>query len=304
MTKPSGGSINGRIIFAFIATTLIWGSTWMVIRTQLGVVDSGWSICYRFVIASAAMFAYAAFTGLPLRLTRSGFSFAALLGVMQFFLNYSFVYRAEGFVTSGLVAMISALLFVPNALFGRLFLGQHVTRQFVVGSVIASAGMVLLFRHEVMLAMGGGPGVVLGIGFTVLAMICASIGNVMQASERARTLPSFTVLAWSMLLGAGMNALFAAVRVGAPTIDPRPAYVAGVLYLGLLGSAVTFPLYYYVIRTIGPARAAYSVILVPVIAMILSTLFEAYIWSLTAVGGTLLAVAGLIIALRARKPAA
>jgi drug/metabolite transporter (DMT)-like permease len=152
--------------------------------------------------------------------------------------------------------------------------------------------------------MGGGPGVVLGIGFTVLAMICASIGNVMQASERARALPSFTVLAWSMLLGAGMNALFAAVRVGVPTIDPRPAYIAGVLYLGLLGSAVTFPLYYYVIRTIGPARAAYSVILVPVIAMILSTLFEAYIWSLTAVGGTLLAVAGLIIALRARKPAA
>lgn len=303
MTRPSAGAVDGRIILAFVATTLIWGSTWMVIRTQLGVVDSGWSICYRFLIASAAMFAYAAFTGLPLRLGRSGLGFAFVLGVMQFFLNYSFVYRAEGFVTSGLVAMISALLFVPNAFFGRIFLGQRVTGQFVLGSVIASAGMVLLFRHEVLLAMGGGPGVVMGIGFTVMAMTCASIANVMQASERGRTLPPFTVLAWSMLLGAIMNALFALIRVGAPTIDLRPAYLAGVVYLGLLGSAVTFPLYYYVIRTIGPARAAYSVILVPVIAMVLSTLFEGYIWSLTAVGGTLLAVAGLIVALRAPKPA-
>jgi drug/metabolite transporter (DMT)-like permease len=250
------------------------------------------------------MFAYAAFAGLPLRLGRSGFGFAFLLGVTQFVLNYSFIYRAETLVTSGLVAMISSLLFVPNAFFGRIFLGQRVMWQFVAGSVIASAGIVLLFRHEILLTMSGGRGVVMGIGFTVTAMICASIGNVMQASRRGRALPTFTMLAWAMLLGAAVNGLFALIRAGAPTIDPHPAYFAGILYLGLLGSAVAFPLYYYVIRMIGPARAAYSVVLVPVIAMILSTVFEGYIWSATAVGGAVLAVTGLVIALRARKPAA
>jgi drug/metabolite transporter (DMT)-like permease len=109
------------------------------------------------------------------------------------------------------------------------------------------------------------------------------------------------MLGWAMLIGAGLNAVFASVAIGPPTIDPRPAYIGGVLYLGLLGSAVTFPLYYYVIRTIGPARAAYSVVLVPVIAMLLSTLFEGYHWTATAVGGSLLALAGLIIALKAPR---
>jgi drug/metabolite transporter (DMT)-like permease len=304
VTAVRAGVFPRRILAAFIITTLIWGSTWIVIRTQLGVVDPGWSICYRFLIAALAMFTYAAVRGLPLGMSRSGLAFCTLLGLAQFVLNYGFVYRAESFVTSGLVAMIGALLFIPNALFGRIFLGLRVTRSFMLGSLVASVGMVLLFRHEAALAIGGGQGVLIGIAFTVVATCCASIGNVMQASARGRALPTIPLLAWAMAIGAAMNGLFAFATSGPPTIDPHPLYIAGILYLGLFGSSITFPLYYYVIREIGPARAAYSVVLVPIIAMVLSTLFEGYRWSPTAVGGALLTVAGLVIALSARKPAA
>lgn len=300
----TAGSVTGRIVFSFVVTTLVWGSTWMVIHTQLGVVDPAWSICYRFLIASAGLFAYIGIKGAPWRLGRPGIAFAALLALTQFVVNYDFVYRAESFVTSGLVAMINSLLFIPNALFGRIFLGQGVQPRFIAGSVIATIGMVLLFRHEAMLAMGGGQGVALGIAFSVIAMTGASLGNVMQASTRGRSLPPIAMLAWAMLLGALVNAALASLTVGAPTIDPHPAYIIGLFYLGLLGSSVTFPLYYYVIRQVGPARAAYSIVLVPVIAMILSTIFEDYRWSLTAVGGAMLAIFGLVVALSARRPAA
>ena len=58
-----------------------------------------------------------------------------------------------------------------------------------------------------------------------------------------------------------------------------------------------------VIRVIGPAKAAYSGVITPVIAMLLSTVFEHYVWSALAAAGSLLVLGGLVIALRARRPA-
>jgi drug/metabolite transporter (DMT)-like permease len=136
---------------------------------------------------------------------------------------------------------------------------------------------------------------------SVLACGCA---NVLQASRLGRALSPVPVMAWSMLIGSAMYALVGLVVAGAPTIDLDPAYLGGIVYLGLFGSAVTFPLYYLVIREMGPARAAYSSVLTPVIAMGLSTLFEGYRWSLAAVFGALLVLIGLLVALSARKPVA
>ncbi|MDB5687791.1 MAG: EamA-like transporter family protein [Rhizorhabdus sp.] len=294
----------GRVILAFIIVTLIWGSTWLVIHDQLAIVAPSWSICYRFLVGSAAMFAYSAAIGQPWRLGRGGLAFAGLIGFALFFVNFNFVYRAEAYVTSGVVAMVFALLIVPNSLFARIFLGTRIGAGFVVGSSISLVGMAMLFWHELAQAIGGGERVVLGIGFTLIGVVGASIANVMQASTRGRALPPAATLGWAMLIGAAINAAFALATAGPPTFDPRPAYLGGILYLGILGSAVTFPLYMFVIRQIGPARAAYSSVLTPVIAMALSTVFEGYRWSALAAAGAVLALAGLVVAIRERNPAA
>lgn len=102
--------------------------------------------------------------------------------------------------------------------------------------------------------------------------------------------------------GAAIDALWAWITVGPPVFDARIGYVAGVLYLGLAASALAFTLYFGVIRAIGPAKAAYSSVIVPVIAMLLSTLFEGYRWSWLAALGAALAMFGLVLALRARRP--
>lgn len=299
---PPPNSARLAVLLPFAAVTLIWGSTWIVITGQLGTVPPTWSVTYRFVIAGVAMLLWAAITRQPLRLDARGIGFAALMGAFQFALNFNFVYRAEMHVTSGLVAVVFALLLVPNAVLARIFLGQKLGRQLVIGSLIAMAGVALLFLHEIRRDPAASGEVYLGIGLTLFGVLSASIANVMQATDTAKRYPMATMLGWAMLLGAAMDGTFAWITTGPPVFDTRLTYVAGVLYLGLLGSAVSFPLYFNVLRTIGPAKAAYSSVIIPVLAMLLSTLFEGYRWSWLAAAGALLAGAGLVLALRARRP--
>ena len=290
--------MSTRTLIQFAIVTLIWGSTWLVIKTQLGPVPTSWSITYRFLSAAAAMLAFCLVTRTSFALGVKGHAFALVLAVLQFCLNFNFVYRAEGYITSGLVAVAFALLIVPNALLGWAVLGQRVNAMFALGSLIGIAGVALLFHHE--FTVLGGNSVPLGIGLTLAGVLSASIANIMQATPTGRSLPPYSTLAMALLYGGLIDAAVAFVVSGPPVIDPTPSYVAGFLYLGVLGSAITFPLYFDMIRTIGPARAAYCGLLIPFVAMALSTLFEDYVWTPTAVAGGVLALFGLWIALRAR----
>jgi drug/metabolite transporter (DMT)-like permease len=122
----------------------------------------------------------------------------------------------------------------------------------------------------------------------------------MQGMEIARRLPMIAVLAWAMLIGAGIDAAYALATVGPPVAEWRASYWLGVAWLGLAGSVVTFPLYFRLIQRVGAGRAAYTSVLIPIIAMLISTLAEGYRWTGLAAGGALLAIAGMAIALRAK----
>ncbi|MFW2851070.1 DMT family transporter [Sphingomonas sp. TX0543] len=296
-------STRAAILIPFAIVTVIWGSTWLVIRDQLNIVPPSWSVTYRFLTAGIAMLIWALIKRERFDFGARGWGFAAALGTGQFVLNFNFVYRAEQHITSGLVAVVFALLLVPNAAFGRIFLGQRLGRQLILGSGVAIAGVVLLFINEARNAPHGSGAPIIGIALTCCAVLAASSANVMQATELARRYPMIATLAAAMLIGAGLDAIWAWATVGPPVFEWRAGYIAGVLYLGLAGSALAFPLYFTVIRAIGPAKAAYSSVTVPVIAMLLSTVFEGYRWSPLAIGGGLLAAVGLVIALTARRPA-
>ncbi len=299
---PLDDATERRILLPFAAVTCIWGSTWLVIHTQLGSVPPMWSVTYRFGLSAVAMAAVALLGRQRLRLGRAGQGVALAVGLLTFAVNYNSVYAAEGFVTSGLVAVSFALLVPCNALLARIFLGQRLSRRFLAGSAVAMAGVALLFAHEL---RGGGHDAhrtVIGMAFAALALIGASIGNVLQSSRRARALPMASLLAWSMGWGAALDAAAAWAVSGPPRFDPSALYVAGLLYLALIASALAFSLYFGLIRAIGPARAGYVNVMVPVIAMLLSTLFERYVWSAEALGGGALVLVGLVVATRARSP--
>ena len=302
MTGDRPQSTRAAVLIPFAIVTLIWGSTWIVIRDQLATVPPSWSVTYRFATAGLTMLAWAAIRRDSLRLDKRGMLFALALALTQFVLNFNFVYRAEQHITSGVVAICYALLLVPNAVLARIFLGQRMGRQLLIGSAIALAGVVLLFLHEIRLSASGPEQAMLGIAIAMAGVLSASVANVMQATETSKAYPMASMLGWAMLIGAGLDALFAFATAGAPVVEPRATYLLGILYLGVLGSALTFTLYFALIRAIGPAKAAYTSVVIPVIAMVFSTLFEGYRWSELAAGGALLVVAGLVIALSARRP--
>jgi drug/metabolite transporter (DMT)-like permease len=304
MPHRQASFFDPKVLFPFLLITVIWGSTWLVIRDQLGTVPAGWSVTYRFIIAAAAMFLLAWYRGDSLRIGREGHVLALSFGVPQFFLNFNFVYAAEHYITSGLVAVVFALLLVPNSALGWLFLKHKVTPRFLLGSAIAMAGVALLFLQELRHSDVPTGDILFGIGITLLAVLAASVSNVMQASERLRHRPVAAMLAWGMFYGLIFDAGFAWFLHGPPVVETRPGYWLGLVYLGLFASALAFTIYFRLIRLIGPARSAYSSLLVPVIAMALSTAFEGYRWSTLAAAGGGLALVGLVIALRSSRPQA
>jgi drug/metabolite transporter (DMT)-like permease len=292
------GFLSPRVAIPFLIVSLIWGSTWLVIRDQLSVVPASWSVAYRFAVAGIGMFMLGAVMRLPLKLDRRGMLWTLLLGAMQFALNFNFVYEAEHHITSGLVAVIFALLIIPNALLAKWWMGRTIGQPFIIGSIVATVGVALLMVQEYRAAPVGGAAVLLGTSLTLIAVICASVSNVLQVLPHIARFPTITILAWSMLWGTMFNAAWSWISHGPPVIDPRPAYLGGVLYLGVVGSVVTFPLYFRLIREIGPGKAAYTGVVIPIVAMLLSSLFEGYRWTSLAIGGAILATIGLVIAMR------
>jgi drug/metabolite transporter (DMT)-like permease len=285
------------VAIPFAIFTAIWGSTWIVIRDQLGTVPPQWSVAYRFIVATAAMALVAKWRGEKLALGRAALLPALFLGFAQFCINFNAVYLAERHITSGVVATIFALLLIPSTLLAWAFLGHRPTGRFLWSSLVAIAGIALLFVHEFQQHAARAGEIASGIGLTLCGMVGAAAANVYQARDEVRRFPLYSMLAWSMAAGALFDAAFAFVMTGAPVFDMRPGYWLGVLYLALPASVLTFSLYYPVVRKIGPAKAAYSSVLVPIIAMAFSTALEGYRWTPLAISGAILALGGMVGAL-------
>lgn len=293
--------LSPRVLLPFALVTLIWGSTWIVITGQLGIVPPSWSVTYRFAVAGIAMFAFALIRGERLWLEPGAFAFAAVLGVAQFAFNFNFVYRAEQHITSGLVAVLFALLIVPNTLLGRAFLKTPLEGRFLAGAGIAIVGVGMMIVHEYRAAALGPAAVLTGTAFTLAGVMSASAANVMQGTGIARAQSMTVMIAWAMFFGTLFDGSYAWVTAGPPVIETSFAYLGGVLYLGVIASALAFPLYFNVIRAVGPGQAAWSSVLVPIIAMGFSTVFEGYRWAPLSIAGGVVALVGLVIAV-AKRP--
>jgi len=296
--------LRWKIILPFVLTGAIWGSTWFVITGQIDGVPAAWSVFYRFAVATPALFLVAFVMKRRLKLTRPEHGLAVLVGLFQFSGNFLFVYHAELYVTSGIVAMMFGLLMVPNALFARLFLGERAQTGFLLGSLTAIVGVSFLLVYEYQAnpdagVVGGNVG--LGIVLAMLGILSASVANVIQANPTGRGVPMVSLLAWAMLYGTVFDFGFAFITAGPPPFPTGTGYWIGIVYLALIGSVITFPLHYNLVREIGAGRTAYNSILTISVAMAISTLFEDYRWNALTIGAMALAVVGMVLALRSKQ---
>lgn len=285
----------------YLLASFIWGSTWLAIKYQLGVVPPELSIVYRFALAAAILGAYVWLRRLPMRFSLREHGFIALQGAFLFSINYILVYLAEETLTSGLVAVIFSTLILMNVVLGALLLRDPIRPQVLLGGVIGLAGLTLVFWPELAgLDVSGGRG--LGLVLSVVGALSASVGNIVSARNQRNKLPVVQTNALGMGYGALITLVFALAR-GAPLrFDPSFGYVASLLYLSAFGSVIAFGAYLTLLGRIGPDRSGYTSIVFPVVALILSTLFEGLRWNLVSLAGVALVVAGNGLALsRSRR---
>jgi drug/metabolite transporter (DMT)-like permease len=286
-------------LILYAITVLIWGSTWLGIKYQLGVVDPLVSVVYRFALAAVLLFAWCVLRRARLRLSAAEHRWIALQGACLFGLNYWIIYWSEVYLTSGIVAAIFAMLVFLNMFNGWLFLGRPLERRMVAGALLGTAGIGALFWPEfthLSLEDKAVRGLVLGVTATVFA----SLGNIVATRNARFGLPVISANAWGMLYGTALLSLVALASGTRFQLPPQTSYYVALFYLSVFGSIVAFGAYLRLLATIGPDRAGYSSMLIPVVALLISTVAEGYRWTLPAVLGLGLIVAGNVLVLRTR----
>ncbi len=289
--------VSSPVIYAIVV--LIWGTTWFVIKFQLGVVAPEISLVYRFSLAAICVFLFARLTGSPLALSWRDHRFVALQGLTLFCLNYWMTYLSTQYLTSGLVAVIFTGIIFFNLVNSRLIFGTPIERRVLVAAGAGMVGVALLFLPEMRAAIRN-PSIAHGALLALGATYVASLGNMAAMRNTQGGLPVLTVNAYGMAYGAVGLVVIAVIRGTPIAFDPRWPYVVSLLYLSLAGTSLAFGLYLALLKRIGAARAAYSSVLFPVIALGVSTVFEGYRWSLPALFGLAVLLGGNALALSQR----
>jgi drug/metabolite transporter (DMT)-like permease len=257
----------------YILVSLIWGSTWLAITFQLGVVAPEASVVYRFGLASLVLMAYASIRRLPMRYSLREHAFIGLQGIFLFCINYITVYLAEQHLTSGLVAVVFSTLTLCNVVLAAVFLRNPVRPRVILGGALGVAGLALVFWRELASLALAGEGR-LGVGLALAGVLSASIGNIVAARNQRAGLPVVQTNAYGMAYGALATLGFALLR-GVPfTFDASPEYIVSLLYLAIVGSVVAFGGYLTLVGRIGVERAGYIAVVFPLVALALSWLFE------------------------------
>jgi drug/metabolite transporter (DMT)-like permease len=284
----------------YLAAVAIWSSTWLAIRMQLGLVPPSVSVVWRFALAALILLSYAAWKRLPLRFSPREHIWIAVQGVFLFGINYIFVYASELYLASGLVAVICSLGLFSNILAMRLFFATRIAALGLLGAILGVAGVVLVFWPE-MMQLTASSGAITGAIFALAATAFATLGTVAATRNHRNGLPVVQVNAWAMLYGALFVALYALVSGQDFAFDWSLRYTASLVYLALFGSVLAFGAYLTLMSHIGAERASYVAVAVPVLALVLSTLFEGVRWQTAMAVGIALCLAGNLLVLSRGK---
>ena len=302
-TGASGGtgysvlSGSAQNVLLYVVTILIWGSSWLAIKFQLGVVDPMVSVAYRFLLASGISWIYCRYSGLQLsfRLRDHGFMF--LQGVSLFALNYWLFYISELTLTSGLAAVIFSTIVVMNMLNGAIFLKNRLELRVVIGAVLGLSGIILVFWPEVSDFETGSENL-FAAALAVLATFLASLGNIASARNQREGIPVVQSNTYGMTYGALLMLVLAWSTGHEFNFEFTVSYVSSLVFLSVFASIIAFWSYLTLLGRVGVERAAYATLIFPLVALGISTIFEGYQWSAYAVIGIVLILGGNLLILK------
>lgn len=284
----------------YALATLIWGSTWLAITFQLGIVPPAVSVVWRFALSALILFAYALWQKMPLRFAARDHLWLAVQGVFMFGLSYVCVYLSEQTLTSGLVAVVFSIMVFWNIIGMRLFFGAPINPVTLFAAALGVAGVALVFWPEIA-NFSTSEQAVRGLGLALAGTVAASFGNLSALRNQRNNIPMIQQMAWAMLYGSIVIAVYAAASGYEFSFEWSVPYVLSLIYLALFGSVLAFGFYLTLIKRIGVDRAGYVGVAIPIVALLLSTLFEDLQWQPSMVIGVLLCVVGNVLILRGKE---
>ena len=291
--------------FLYLITVLVWGSTWIALKLQLGSVPITWSIVWRFALAALVLFAWLAARRQLRAPVRAAWPLVAAQGICLFCVNFICFMNASRFIPSGLVAVVFSTSTLWNALGARLVFQRVLTAPVLGGGALGLAGLLAMFGPEIT-SHGASTQTLIGLAWALAGTLCFSCGNLLSARMQALGETPALTNAWGMAWGAlvlAVGSLIAGVPVA---FDFSSTYVLAWLYLALAGSVVGFTAYLMLVGRLGPERAAYCTVLFPLVALSISSVAEGYQFTAPAIAGLGLVMAGNVLIFRKprRVPAA
>jgi drug/metabolite transporter (DMT)-like permease len=286
-----------QVLVLYAIIVLIWGSTWGAITFQFGIVAEEVSVAYRFAIAAVALFAYAFATGKNVRVPLRHYPMVVVQGFLLFSVNYYFVYYGTSYITSGLVAVTFTLIVVCNSFFEWVFFRVPLEGRLLIATILGVLGIAFIFWPEVT-AFSLEDRSMYGLLLVFIGVVTASLGNMAAVVNTSRKLSVLAVNAHGMVWGTLLSVIVSAALGREFNFSYEPAYVWSLLFLAIFGSSIAFGCYLALISAIGSARAAYTSVLFPVVALAISTVVEDYQWSVLAIVGVMLTLGGNWLALR------
>ncbi len=285
----------------YAVVVFAWGTSWIGLNMQLGVVAPEVSILWRYLIGAAMMLVWARLAGVGLRYPPADHLRFFLTGVFAFSMNFVLMFYAGYTVTSGLLAVVFSMTAIINLAFGFLFFGERPDARLLGGAALGISGVALMFWPEVFGA-GFSPAMLTGLGLAVLATALFSLGNMVSTQNHRRKIPVVAANAWGMIYGV-LTLFTVSVLRGQPfIIDPTLTYIGSLIWLAVVSSVIAFASYITLIGRIGAGRAGYATVLFPVIALAISTVVEDYQWTLAAGIGFVCVILGNLLVLGPRRP--
>ncbi len=300
MKNQPNGAMTAADYALYVTVVLTWGAAWLPLRLQLGVVSPEVSAVWRFLIGGVIVFGWLIAVKGRVRFPFSDHLRFMVLGATMFSFNFLSAYYAGYHLNGGLLAIIFSLTAVINPVYAALLGRGGLNVRVVVGALIGVAGVVLLFGPK-LIAADAEPGMLVGVLLMLLSILIFSTGNMFSAAFQARGLPVLSANAWSVLYGTLFLALVALVNGQEFIVEWTPRYVLSILWLAVAGTAIGFFAYVTLIGRIGTGRTGYVTVLMPVVALILSTFFEGYVWTFYALLGVALVLVGNAIVLSAPR---
>ncbi|KZL09445.1 putative DMT superfamily transporter inner membrane protein [Pseudovibrio axinellae] len=279
--------------FLLCSTVIIWGTVWISIRFQFSSTPILVSIFYRALIS-------AIFLALVYQRWRSAPEFSIkdhiyllLLGIFLFSFNYYLFYNSIINIESGLVSVIFSTIIFMNSFNDRLFFGTKIKLPIIAGGLMSFIGVILLFYKEIFLqheTLARLHGVILAF----LATFLVSLGNMISVRFSKKDVPVLTSTTYGLWYGSAFCLAIILAQGSSFAIPLSFSYLSSLLYLSIFCTAIAYLLYLSLVKNTGPEKAAFAAILFPIVALLLSTIFESYTWTPTALIGVGMMIAGSV----------